>query len=101
MTRRSDWAWLLAINAAAAILIEALFRARPSGAPWFAILGGAWPVFIVPATISALYLLVVPRLAPIPFDRLGAPVRWLTLAATLAAIALAGTALALALLTFT
>jgi signal transduction histidine kinase len=101
MIRRADWAWLLGINAAAAIVIEAMFRAQPAEAPLLAILAGAWPVFIVPTTISGLYLVVVPRLAPTLLHRLGAPARWLAMVATLAAIAVAGTALALAVLRLT
>jgi LytS/YehU family sensor histidine kinase len=97
--QRRDWAWLLVINAIANVAVEATFHEHSAQAPWFGVLAGAWPGFIVSTTISTLCLLIHPRLIGILSSRIGPWTRGAMLILTLVALALVGSALALAMLT--
>jgi two-component system sensor histidine kinase AlgZ len=99
MILRRDWVWLLAINVIANVAVEATFREHSAQPRWLGVLADAWPGFIVSTTISTLCLLVLPRLTPILLHGLGPWIRWLILIVTLVALAVVGSALALALLT--
>jgi signal transduction histidine kinase len=99
MSQRCDWLWLLGINTVAAVAVEAAFRDHSGHVWWLAVLAGAWPGFVVSTTISVLCLLVLPPLTPVLFEKLGLWVRWVVLIAALVTLAVAGSALALALLT--
>jgi sensor histidine kinase YesM len=99
MIRRSDWLWLLGINAIANVAVDATLGDHGAGASWLDFVFGVWPGFVISTTISSLCLIVLPGLTPILYHKLGPWIRWPILTATLAGLAVAGSALAVGLLT--
>jgi sensor histidine kinase YesM len=97
--RWSDVAWLLAINVVANVVIAATFRDYGDGPAWIAIVAGAWPGLVISTTISGLCLLVMPGLARAVHGAFGRWVRWVILTTALIALAVLGSAVAVALLT--
>ena len=97
--RARDWLWLLGINVVANLAAEVALNTHPGTRLWLEILIGAWPGFIVSTCISSMCAIVLPRLAPVLYENFGAAVRWVALVSTMLVLALAGSALALAILT--
>jgi sensor histidine kinase YesM len=99
MTRGRDWLWLLAINAVANIVADVTLNDHPGGIRPIEMLIGAWPGFIVSTTISSMCAVVLPRLAPILFQRLKPWLSWLVVIALLLVMAVVGSAVAVVLAT--
>jgi sensor histidine kinase YesM len=91
--------WLLAINVVANIVADLALNEHAGENLWLEILSGAWPSFVVSTTISSMCALVLPWFAPLVFHKFGLWTRWLILIATLVALAVIGSAMAVGLLT--
>ena len=99
MIQRTDWLWLLGINAIANVAVAATFGDNGAGEPWFHVLVAAWPGFVVSTTISLLCAFAVPPLARLLYRDHESWTRWPILIATLIVLAVAGSALAIGVLT--
>ena len=99
MPRRRDWLWLLAINVVANIVADLTLNDHPHGFRLIEIVSGAWPGFVVSTTISSMCAVVVPPAAQFLFHRLRPWLCWLVVIAMLVALAVAGSAVAVVLLT--
>ena len=99
MTRLRDWLWLLAINLVANLVADLTLNQHAGGNLLLEVLVGIWPGFMVSTTISSMCAIVLPRLVPSLHRRVGAGMRWLIVISTLVALAVAGSALAVAVLT--
>lgn len=91
--------WLLGINVVANLVAQLTFNAPSGDRFWPDVLVGAWPGFVISTTISSLCALVLPRLVPILSHRLGPWLCWPIVIATLVALAVAGSAVAVVVLT--
>jgi signal transduction histidine kinase len=99
MIQRTDWLWLLGMNATANVAVAAAFGDNGAGEPWFQVLADAWPGFVVSTTISLLCVFAVPPLARLLLLDHAPWRRWPILVATLSALAIVGSALAIGMLT--
>jgi sensor histidine kinase YesM len=99
MMRAREWLWLIAINVVANLVADLTLNKHPGENLLLEVLVGMWPGFIVSTTISSMCAVVLPRLVPFLHSRVGRWTRWLIVIATLVALAGAGSAFAVALLT--
>jgi sensor histidine kinase YesM len=92
-----DWGWLLAINAIANLIADYTLNHQPGGLSWVRLVVRAWPGFIISTTISTMCIIVIPRIAAKTARRVW--FRWAIVIPTLIVLAIAGSALAVGLLT--
>ena len=91
--------WLLGINVVANLVAQLTLSEHSGDNFWLDVLVGAWPGFIISTTISSLCAVVLSRLVPLLFHRLRPWICWPIVIATLVALAVAGSAVAVVLLT--
>jgi signal transduction histidine kinase len=99
MIQRTDWLWLLGINAIANVAVAATFDDNLVAAPWFHVLVEAWPGFVVSTTISLLCVFAMTPLAQMLKRDRASWTRWPIPIAAFVGIAVAGSALATGMLT--
>jgi sensor histidine kinase YesM len=101
MGQLQGWAWLLAINVVANLIADLSMNDHPGKQLWKEVLVSAWPGFVISTTISSTCAVVLPRVVPVLSRSLGLWTHWLAVIATLVALAVFGSAMAVALLTVT
>jgi signal transduction histidine kinase len=99
MIQRTDWLWLLGINAIANLAVAATFGDSGAGERWFQLFVKAWPGFVVSTTISSLCVFAVPPLPRLVYRNRTSWARWPMLIVILIALAIVGSALAVGMLT--
>jgi signal transduction histidine kinase len=92
-------AWLLGINVVANLVADLTLNDHPGENLWREVLTGMWPGFVISTTISSSCAVVFPRLVPLLFHRLTPWLVWPIVIAMLVVMAVAGSAVAVALLT--
>ena len=84
------WAFIVAVNAAAAVLAQIAFGGVTLHTPLTRVLTSSFSSFIFSLCCSSLCIVVMPRLAPKIFGFVGPPFNWAMVAALLAILAAAG-----------
>jgi sensor histidine kinase YesM len=95
----SDWLWLLGINVGANVVATLILGGHPGEPLVLRVLVAAWPGFVISTCISSICAIAVPRLAPVLYEQFGVWTRWVLLIGFLVALAVAGSALAIVILT--
>lgn len=98
MSRLQGWAWLLGINVVANLIAALTLNEHPGEQLWREVLVSAWPGFVISTTISSMCSIVLPRVVPFLARRFGLFTHWLAVIATLVALAVIGSAMAVAIL---
>lgn len=84
------WAFIVGVNAAAAVLAQIAFGGVTLRTPITRVLGSSFSSFVFSLCCSSLCIVVMPRLAPKIFGLAASPFNWAMVAGLLAILAAAG-----------